>query len=95
MYNILLRSIFLGLLSNYQTHTVFNFKKRLIVNEHMYSQFWRLITARGSNTILVTIGPTKVKACKSVLFTDSIVVQTISFGDSRDICGPERTRFRS
>ena len=53
------------------THS-FHFNKRLIVNEHMYSQFLRLITARGSNTVLVTIGPTKVKAFKSVLFTDGI-----------------------
>ena len=30
----------------------------------------RLSTARGSNTALVMLGPTEVKACKSVLFTE-------------------------
>ena len=30
----------------------------------------RLSTARGSITELVPVGPTKVKACKSVLFTE-------------------------
>ena len=36
----------------------------------MYSQLSRLNTARGSCTSLVTVGPTKVKAGKSVLFTE-------------------------
>ena len=30
----------------------------------------RRITARGSNNRLVPVGPTKVKACKSILFTE-------------------------
>ena len=34
----------------------------------IYSQFSRCVTARGSCTGLVTVGPTK--ACKSVLFTN-------------------------
>ena len=33
----------------------------------MYSRFSRLNTARGSGTGLLTIGPAKVKACKSLL----------------------------
>ena len=32
----------------------------------------RLNTATGSSTVLVTVGPTKVKACKSILFTEVI-----------------------
>ena len=35
-----------------------------------YSRLSRLSTARGSNTRLVPVGPTKVKALKSVLFTE-------------------------
>ena len=38
----------------------------------MYSQLSRSSTARGSSTSLVTLGPTKVKACKSILFTEGI-----------------------
>ena len=34
----------------------------------MYSRLSRRNTARGSITHLVTVGPTKVTACKSVLF---------------------------
>ena len=30
----------------------------------------RLSTARGSDTDLMMVGPAKVKACKSVLFTE-------------------------
>ena len=37
---------------------------------HSYSQLSKLITARVSSTGLVMTGPTKVKACKSVLFTE-------------------------
>ena len=32
------------------------------------SRLSRLNTARGSGTGLVTLGPAKVKACKSILF---------------------------
>ena len=35
----------------------------------MYSQLQRLYTARGSDTGLAKVGPIKVKACKSILFT--------------------------
>ena len=35
-----------------------------------YSRLSRFNTARGSGTFLVRIGPAKVKACKSVLFTE-------------------------
>ena len=38
----------------------------------MYSRFLRRVTARGSCTSLVTEGHTKVKACKSILFTEGI-----------------------
>ena len=34
----------------------------------------RCSTARGSNTASCLVGPTKVKACKSVLFTKSSLV---------------------
>ena len=33
----------------------------------MYSQLSMLNTARGSGTGLVTVGPTKVKTCKSII----------------------------
>ena len=36
----------------------------------IYSQLTRLRTARGSCTCLVTVGPAKVKACKSILFNE-------------------------
>ena len=36
----------------------------------MYSQFSRLSTARGFCTGLATVGPAKVKAFKSILFTE-------------------------
>ena len=36
----------------------------------LYSWLPRCSTARGSSTRLVTVGPTMVKACKSVLFTE-------------------------
>ena len=42
--------------------------EELFIN--MYSQLSRLSTARGSCTGLVTVGPAKVKVCKSVLFTE-------------------------
>ena len=35
----------------------------------MYSRFLRLSTSRGFCTGLVTIGPARAKACKSILFT--------------------------
>ena len=38
----------------------------------MYSQLSRLSTARGSSTGLLTVGPAKVKACKSILFIEDI-----------------------
>ena len=34
----------------------------------MYNQLLRRSTARGSSSGLVPVGPTKVKACKSILF---------------------------
>ena len=37
----------------------------------LYSQLSRCSTARGSSTGLSQVGPTKVKACKSFLFTES------------------------
>ena len=36
----------------------------------------RRITARGSCTGLVTVGPTKVKARKSILFTEAKIMKT-------------------
>ena len=33
-------------------------------------------TARGSSTCLVTVGPTKVKACETVLFTEFKIKNT-------------------
>ena len=38
----------------------------------MDSQLLRLNTARGSGTGLVTVGPTKVKACKAIVFSEGI-----------------------
>ena len=38
----------------------------------IYSWLSRRITARGSSTSLVTVGPTEVKACKSIIFTEGI-----------------------
>ena len=35
-----------------------------------YSWLSRRITVKGSNTGLVPVGPTKVKACKSILFPE-------------------------
>ena len=37
---------------------------------HMYSRLSRCGTAKGSSTRLFRVGPIKVKACKSFLFTD-------------------------
>ena len=37
-----------------------------------YSRLLRLNTAKGSGTDLVTVGPDKVKACKSILFIEGI-----------------------
>ena len=36
------------------------------------SQFLTRFTARGSSTCPVTVGPIKVKACKSIPFTEGI-----------------------
>ena len=42
----------------------------------------RLNTARGSSTGLVPVGPSKVKACKSFLFTEGVPeVKIIALGD--------------
>ena len=41
-------------------------------HELWYFQLLRLSTARGSSTSLVSVGPAKVKACKSILFTEGI-----------------------
>ena len=38
-----------------------------VVRESIYSQLSGLNTARGSSTFLVTVGPTKVKVCKSII----------------------------
>ena len=38
----------------------------------IYSRLSRHITARGSSTSLVTVGPTKVKACKYIKFAEGI-----------------------
>ena len=38
--------------------------------KHVYSRLSRFNTARGSCTGLVTVGPAKVKNCKSVLFIE-------------------------
>ena len=38
----------------------------------IHSRLSRLNTARGSGTGLVTVGPAKVKACKSLLFTKDV-----------------------
>ena len=40
-----------------------------LFNGLIYSWFSRSNTARGSSTCPVTVGPTKVKASKSLLFT--------------------------
>ena len=42
----------------------------------MHSRFSRLSTARGSGTSLITVGPAKVKACKSILFTEVALKNT-------------------
>ena len=47
--------------------------------EIIYSRLSRLSTARGSITGLVPVGPTKVKAFKSVLFTEAI----FAFGEKK------------
>ena len=38
--------------------------------QFIYSRLWRHSTARGFSTSLVTVGPSKVKGRKSVLFTE-------------------------
>ena len=38
----------------------------------IHSQLSRLSTAWGSSKSLVTVSPTKVKACKSILFTEDV-----------------------
>ena len=38
----------------------------------MYCQFSRHNAARGSSTGLVTVGPAKVQACYSILFTEGV-----------------------
>ena len=38
----------------------------------MYSWLSRLNIARGSDACFVTVGPAKVKACESILFTEGI-----------------------
>ena len=44
----------------------FNKSSQILNNYHkMYSRLSRSSTARGSNTGLFCVGPTKVKACKS------------------------------
>ena len=45
---------------------------------NIYSRFLRLSTARGSGTGLVTVGPAKVKACKSFLFTEGVYSLKVS-----------------
>ena len=37
--------------------------KTILYKQYIYSWLWRLNTARGSGTGLVTVGPAKVKAC--------------------------------
>ena len=44
----------------------------LLTKKGMYSRLSRSITARGSCTGLVTVGPTKFKACKSILSTNEM-----------------------
>ena len=44
--------------------------KIMINNVIINSQLSRCITARGSSTGLVLVGPTKFKACKSILYTE-------------------------
>ena len=59
----------------------------------IYSQLWRCSTAKGSSIGLAPVGPTKVKACKSILFTEGTtevkikiktVVSTILFSVKND-----------
>ena len=52
-----------------------NFETQVLAgpkNIQMYGRLLRLNTARGSYTGLVIVGPAKIKACKSVLFTKDI-----------------------
>ena len=53
---------FFRVLNNFFNDFMFSFK--------IYNWLMRLNTARGSCTGLITIGPSKVKACKSVFFTE-------------------------
>ena len=50
----------------------------------IYSRLSRLNTARGSGTGLVTVGPAKVKACKSILCTQGIPEVEIKDCDQND-----------
>ena len=48
----------------------------------------RLNTTRGSSTGLVTVCPTEVKACKSILFTEGVPgvkIQTLTTEDKKII----------
>ena len=51
----------------------------------IYSLQLRLNTARGSGTGLVTVGSAKVKACKSIIFTEGIpeVKITVQFSEGK------------
>ena len=46
---------------------------------YLNSQFSRYSTPRRSNTSIVTVGRTKVKVCKSILFTKGICEVKISY----------------
>ena len=63
----------LDLLEEFQNTSIsaLMFKKQpQIVETIRYSRLSRCSTARGSNTGLSLVGPTKVKACKSFPFTE-------------------------
>ena len=47
----------------------------------MYSQLSRLSTAKGLNTRFSHVGPTKVKACKSFVFTQKFPIEDIFYPD--------------
>ena len=54
------------------------------VRNKPHSLLSRRNTARGSSTGLVIVGPTKVKACKSILFTEGIPEIKINYVS--DVC---------
>ena len=56
----------------------------------IYCGLSRLSTARGSGTGLVTVGPAKVKACKSILITEGVYSLKVSLKSKSELTAKKK-----